>query len=94
MLAVREMNVKEGLGRAYWEPLREYLNIARKKFPKANAWLLRSPFIGTDKVYWVDEWKSIEDAVQAEKTFWADDEVKKVVKHVEQLQKENGILKM
>jgi hypothetical protein len=94
MWAVREMNVKEGLGDPYWAPLREYLAIARRKFPKANAKLLRGPFTGSDKVYWVEEWKSIEESVQAMKAFWEDEETKKVTRRVEQLQKEHGILKM
>ncbi|OHD68934.1 MAG: hypothetical protein A2177_05175 [Spirochaetes bacterium RBG_13_68_11] len=95
MLFVRELNVKEGLGDPYWAPLREYLTIARKLFPKVNAKLLRSPFIGSDKVYWVEEgWKSMAEGEQSEKTFWEDAEVKKVAKRVEQLQKEHGILKM
>ena len=91
MWFVRELNVKEGLGDPYWAPLREYLAIARKKFPKANAKLLRSPFIGTDKVYWVDEGKSMAEWEQNDKAFWADEEVRKVAKRVEQLEKEHGI---
>ncbi len=94
MWAVREMNVKEGLGDPYWVPLREYLAIARRKFPKANVKLLRGSYTGSDKVYWVEECKSMAEAEQNDKAFWADEEVQKVVKRVEQLQKEHGILKM
>ncbi len=95
MWFVRELNVKEGLGDAYWAPLREYLTIARKLFPKANIKLLRSSFIGSNKVYWIEEgWESMAEAEQSEKTFWKDEGVKKIVKRVEQLQKENGIQAM
>ncbi len=94
MWAVREINVKEGLGDPFWVPLREYLAIARKRFPRANARLLRGPFTGSDKVYWVEECTSMAEAEQNQKAFWADVEVQKVTHRVDQLQKEHGIMKM
>ncbi len=68
MWFVREMNVKEGSGRPVLGALREYLAIARRKFPKANAKLLRGPFTGSDKVYWVEECKSMAESEQTVKS--------------------------
>jgi hypothetical protein len=90
MWAVRELTVADVVGNAPMALAREHFQLIRKKWPKLNVKLLTSHSIASDKVYFVTEHKSLADSEQWDKAYWADDDVKNLVKRQNQLAKENG----
>jgi hypothetical protein len=90
MWAVRELTVADVVGNAPMKLAREYFQLTRKKWPKVNVKLVSSHTIACDKIYFATEHKSLADIEQWDKAFWADEDVKNLVKRQNQLAKENG----
>ena len=90
MWAMRELAVESLLGDAPWALLREYLQLTRKKWPKLNAKLMCCPSVASNKACFMTEHKSLADVEQWSKAYWADEDIKNLLKRQHQLAKENG----